>query len=58
VWGGFRVGGPTLSRFFILHHILPFVILLLSLIHLGFLHEKGRRNSLGVSSINDKVEFY
>jgi len=58
VWGGFSVGGPTLSRFFILHYILPFVILLLSLVHLAFLHVNGRSNSLGVSSINDKVEFY
>ncbi len=58
VWGGFSVGGPTLSRFFILHYILPFVILVLSLVHLIFLHVNGRRNSLGVTSINDKVEFH
>jgi len=58
VWGGFSVGGPTLSRFFILHYILPFVILALSLVHLIFLHENGRSNSLGVTSINDKVEFH
>ena len=58
VWGGFSVGGPTLSRFFILHYIFPFVILVLRLVHLMFLHENGRSNSLGVSSINDKVEFH
>jgi ubiquinol-cytochrome c reductase cytochrome b subunit len=58
VWGGFRVGGPTLSRFFILHYILPFVVLVLRLVHLVFLHVSGRRNSLGVRSINDKVEFH
>ena len=58
VWGGFRVGGPTLSRFFILHYIFPFVILVLRIIHLIFLHSNGRRNSLGVTSINDKVEFH
>lgn len=56
VWGGFSVGGPTLSRFFILHYIFPFIILGLRLVHLIFLHENGRRNSLGVTSINDKVE--
>lgn len=58
VWGGFSVGAPTLSRFFILHYIFPFVILVLRLVHLLFLHVNGRRNSLGVTSINDKVEFH
>ena len=58
VWGGFSVGAPTLSRFFILHYIFPFIILILRLIHLIFLHVNGRSNSLGVTSINDKVEFH
>nr|YP_003331189.1 cytochrome b [Rotaria rotatoria]ACT21458.1 cytochrome b [Rotaria rotatoria] len=58
VWGGFSVGAPTLSRFFILHYIFPFVILVLSLVHLLFLHVNGSSNSLGVTSINDKVEFH
>lgn len=58
VWGGFRVGAPTLSRFFILHYIFPFVILVLRLVHLIFLHVNGRRNPLGVTRINDKVEFH
>jgi len=32
--------------------------LVLSLVHLGFLHKDGRRNSLGISTLNDKVEFH
>ncbi len=31
---------------------------MLSLVHLILLHVNGRRNSLGVTSINDKVEFH
>lgn len=41
LWGGFSVGAPTLSRFFVFHFILPFVILFLVFIHLTFLHIKG-----------------
>src|SRR5690606_4463898 len=26
LWGGFSVGGPTLTRFYSLHYLLPFVI--------------------------------
>jgi len=58
VWGGFSVGAPTLSRFFILHYIFPFIILVIRLVHLIFLHVNGRRNSLGIVSRNDKVEFH
>ena len=47
IWGGFRVGGPTLTRFYTLHFILPFVVLLLLFIHLITLHSYGRRNPLG-----------
>jgi len=41
VWGGFRVGGPTLSRFFILHYIMPFVVLVLRVLHLAFFTWRG-----------------
>jgi len=58
VWGGFSVGGPTLSRFFILHYLLPFVVLGLRVVHLLLLHEGGSRNPLGVLSNLDKVEFH
>jgi len=52
------VGGPTLSRFFILHYILPFLVLGLRVVHLGLLHTNGRRNPLGVLTNLDKVEFH
>lgn len=58
LWGGFSVGGPTLTRFFSLHFLLPFVILLFVVIHVIFLHEVGRKKPLGISSFGDKVKFH
>lgn len=47
IWGSFSVGRPTLHRFYSLHFILPFLIILFSLVHLLFLHCKGSTNPLG-----------
>jgi ubiquinol-cytochrome c reductase cytochrome b subunit len=58
VWGGFAVSNPTLTRFFALHYLLPFVILALVAIHIFFLHFTGRNNPLGVSSNTYKVSFH
>nr|YP_003856733.1 cytochrome b [Lepilemur hubbardorum]ADF57794.1 cytochrome b [Lepilemur hubbardorum] len=58
IWGGFSVGKPTLTRFFALHFILPFIISALAMIHLLFLHETGSNNPLGTSSNSDKIPFH
>ncbi len=58
VWGGFAVGNPTLTRFFALHYLLPFVVTALVLIHIFFLHMHGSSNPLGVSSAVNKVPFH
>jgi len=58
VWGGFAVANPTLTRFFALHYLLPFVVSALVLIHIFFLHMHGRSNPLGVSSATNKVPFH
>nr|ABF93450.1 cytochrome b [Lepilemur aeeclis]ABF93451.1 cytochrome b [Lepilemur aeeclis]ADP68439.1 cytochrome b [Lepilemur aeeclis] len=58
IWGGFSVGKPTLTRFFALHFILPFIISALTMIHLLFLHETGSNNPLGMSSNPDKIPFH
>jgi ubiquinol-cytochrome c reductase cytochrome b subunit len=58
VWGGFAVSNPTLTRFFALHYLLPFVVRALVVFHLFFLHQHGRRNPLGVSSNTNKVSFH
>nr|YP_009368152.1 cytochrome b [Lepilemur betsileo]ADP68205.1 cytochrome b [Lepilemur betsileo] len=58
IWGDFSVGKATLTRFFALHFILPFIILALVMIHLLFLHETGSTNPLGTSSNPDKIPFH
>jgi ubiquinol-cytochrome c reductase cytochrome b subunit len=57
IWGGFAVDNATLTRFFSLHFLLPFVAAAFSAIHLLFLHQRGSRNPLGVSRDTDKVTF-
>nr|QNS38197.1 cytochrome b [Apaloderma vittatum] len=57
-WGGFSVDNPTLTRFFALHFLLPFMIAGLTLIHLTFLHESGSNNPLGIVSNSDKIPFH
>lgn len=58
IWGGFAVGNPTLTRFFSLHFIIPFVVAAIRAIHLLFLHRTGRGNPLGLNRNFDKVPFH
>lgn len=59
LWGGFSVDNATLNRFFSLHYLLPFVIALLSLIHVAVLHESGSSNPLNIAlSVTNKVPFH
>nr|YP_009368269.1 cytochrome b [Lepilemur tymerlachsoni]Q5VJ49.1 RecName: Full=Cytochrome b; AltName: Full=Complex III subunit 3; AltName: Full=Complex III subunit III; AltName: Full=Cytochrome b-c1 complex subunit 3; AltName: Full=Ubiquinol-cytochrome-c reductase complex cytochrome b subunit [Lepilemur dorsalis]AAS00145.1 cytochrome b [Lepilemur dorsalis]AAZ92423.1 cytochrome b [Lepilemur dorsalis]AAZ92424.1 cytochrome b [Lepilemur dorsalis]AAZ92425.1 cytochrome b [Lepilemur dorsalis]AAZ92426.1 cytochrome len=58
IWGGFSVSKATLTRFFALHFILPFIISALVMIHLLFLHETGSNNPLGMPSNSDKIPFH
>jgi len=58
VWGGFAIDNPTLTRFFALHFLLPFVIAALVIIHLLFLHQTGRNNPIGVESGSTKVTIH
>lgn len=58
LWGGFAVGNPTLSRFFTLHFLLPFVIAAIVIVHLIFLHETGSNNPIGINSNFDKIPFH
>nr|ALO71206.1 cytochrome b [Thinonoma atra] len=58
LWGGFAVDNATLTRFFTLHFLLPFIVAALVMIHLLFLHQTGSNNPLGVNSNIDKIPFH
>jgi len=58
IWGGFAVDNPTLTRFFSLHFLIPFVVAALRGVHLLFLHQTGRGNPLGVRRNFDKLRFH
>nr|YP_010166606.1 cytochrome b [Hydroporus analis]QRV62697.1 cytochrome b [Hydroporus analis] len=58
VWGGFAVDNATLTRFFTIHFMLPFIIIGLVIIHLLFLHQTGSNNPLGTNSNMDKIPFH
>nr|QHR79679.1 cytochrome b [Cosmoscarta dorsimacula] len=58
IWGGFAVDNATLTRFFTLHFLLPFIIMALSMMHIFFLHQHGSNNPLGIKSNIDKIPFH
>nr|YP_009868549.1 cytochrome b [Dolichoderus quadripunctatus]QKG63371.1 cytochrome b [Dolichoderus quadripunctatus] len=58
LWGGFSINNATLNRFYSIHFILPFLILMLVIIHLFFLHETGSSNPLGTNSNYYKIPFH
>ncbi len=58
IWGGWRVGGPTLTRFYTLHFLLPILILGLVVSHLVALHRAGSSDPVGVKRGVDKIPFH
>jgi len=48
LWGGFSVDNPTLTRFFALHYLLPFIIFAVVFLHVWALHVTGSNNPLGI----------
>jgi len=58
LWGGFAVDNATLTRFFTLHFLLPFIVTAFIIIHLIFLHQTGSNNPLGINSNIDKIPFH
>lgn len=58
IWGGFSVRAPTLTRFYSLHFMLPFIMSFIVILHLISLHKEGSRNSMGLNRNLDKIEFH
>lgn len=58
IWGGFSINNATLNRFFSLHFILPFIIIIITFLHIYFLHISGSNNPLGTNSNLNKIPFH
>jgi quinol-cytochrome oxidoreductase complex cytochrome b subunit len=57
LWGSYSIDNVTLHRFYSLHYLLPFIIFMVSMIHLALLHEFGSNNPLGISVQLDNAPF-
>jgi len=58
IWGGFAVDNATLNRFFAIHFILPFILVVVVILHLLFLHQTGSNNPLGIESNRERIPFH
>jgi ubiquinol-cytochrome c reductase cytochrome b subunit len=58
LWGSFSISNPTLNRFFMLHFLFPFIIIIFIIIHLIILHVTGSSNPLRISYNIDKIPFH
>jgi ubiquinol-cytochrome c reductase cytochrome b/c1 subunit len=57
VWGGFSVSNATLTRFFSLHYLLPFIITGIIFVHLALLHNSSSTNPMQIPT-PDKLTFH
>nr|QCS61083.1 cytochrome b [Theileria annulata]QCS61084.1 cytochrome b [Theileria annulata]QCS61085.1 cytochrome b [Theileria annulata]QCS61086.1 cytochrome b [Theileria annulata]QCS61087.1 cytochrome b [Theileria annulata] len=58
ILGGYTVGPETLDRFYTLHVLLPFVVLLVVIFHLYVLHREGSSNPLAVIDMLSVFRFH
>lgn len=58
VWGGFAVRNPTLTRFFTLHFLFPFIVTFLVILHIFYLHLYTSSNPIGINSNRFKISFH
>lgn len=47
LWGGYSIEQATLSRFFVFHFMLPFILIVIVRVHIMFLHLGGSKIRLG-----------
>src|SRR4029078_5450926 len=50
LWSGYSVGNPTLTRFYSLHYLLPFVIVGVVGLHIWALHMAAPHNATGLET--------
>jgi len=58
LWGGYSIGTATITKFYALHYLLPFLIVAVVGLHLALLHQNGSTNPLGIYSKTNKISFY
>lgn len=58
LWGGYCIDTPTLTRFYAFHFLLAFVMVLVVVFHVIFLHDRGRNNPIGSEVLENKVPFH
>lgn len=61
IWAGFVLGYPTITRFFGLHFLIPFIISALSVLHILLLHMPSAGSSnplLGADRIKAPIRFH
>jgi len=51
IWGDYSVNNRTLNRFYRLHFVIPFAVLLIVVLHLIILHSKGRITIIRINKI-------
>jgi quinol-cytochrome oxidoreductase complex cytochrome b subunit len=54
LWGGYSVDNATLTRFYSLHYLLPFMIAGVVVLHIWALHVPGSNNPDGIEPQTDK----
>jgi len=54
--GGDGIGQPTLNRFYVLHYVLPFILLMLVVLHIWALHHVGQNNPTGIEIRQKQTE--